>query len=119
MTIHVDPIEAVWLGINLMAFALTFWNLREAHRDQAAVRKANGHAREIAARGDFRREALRLVMLACLTSVAIPGLTVDDGIALTPSLLALMAVPFIIFIQSAYDARERRQLLEAVARGDT
>ena len=119
MTIHVDPIEAVWLGINLVAFALTLWNLREAHRDHVAVRKANGHAREIAARGDFRREALRLVMLACLTSIALPGLTVDDGIVLTPSLVALFAVPLIIFIQSAYDARERRQLLEAVMRNES
>lgn len=112
--IYVNPIEGFYLAVNVVAFLLTLWNLREAQRDGIAVRRINGHARNIATKGDFRREVLRLTMLVCLMGVALPGVFVDREITLTPSLALLIAVPCIILIQSALDARERRQLIRAV-----
>jgi hypothetical protein len=124
LTLHVAPLEAFWLSINVAGVLLTLIALYDARSDVAAARldKSERHeARQAVAEGNVRREALRTVIHLLLLSIVLPGLFVDRPIMLTPPLVALCAVPVVLLIQSALDWRERRQIsdrLLALVRAD-
>lgn len=116
MTLHVHPLEAIWTATNVLALLVKVWLLREAIRDHRAVKLLNGAAREIATRGDIRRESIRIGVTLLLLSIVVPGLFIDRDITLTPAILALMAVPLVLLLQSALDLRERRLLTALIAK---
>ena len=106
----VHPIEGFWLLINLVGFGVAAWLLSDALADRAAIRAANGRAREIIGSGGVRREVIRLAVSVLLLVVVVPGLFVDREIALSPPLAALMLVPALITANGLLDAQERRRL---------
>lgn len=110
MILSVSPVEGVWLVANLIALVLTLSALVGALSDQAAVHALNGKARELAATGQVRREALRAIVQVLLVFVVIPGLFVDRDVPLTPTVTALMAVPLVLLLSSILDARDRRRM---------
>lgn len=113
--ISIQPLEALYLVINLTAFVLTFSALVDARADSAAVKLLNGKARELAATGNVRREALRLVVLGLLLSIAGPGLLSDQEVRLSPFVVDLMAIPIVLLVSTILDARDRRAMTAVVA----
>lgn len=110
MSIHVSLIEAFWIAINFATAVITLFNLTDARRDRAAIMLINGPIRKLIARGNIRREVLRLVVQVLLLSVAAPGLLVDREITLSPALVALICVPVILLVSSLADRNERHEL---------
>ena len=115
MTLYVHPLEAAWVALNVATLLVTTVLLREARRDHEAVKALNGRTREIATRGDIRRESLRIAVNALLLSVVVPGLFVDRPVNLSPPVAALMAVPLVLLLSSFLDLRERRLLTALIA----
>jgi hypothetical protein len=115
MVFSVDYVEALWVILNLVTAALTLSALVDARADRSAVRLLNGHARDLAANGIVRREAIRLVVQVLLLAIAVPGLFSDAPRPLTPGLVMLMAIPVLLLLSSFFDARDRKALTVLVA----
>ena len=111
----IQPLEALYLVINLTALVLTVSAFVDARADSQAVKLLNGKARELAAAGNVRREVLRIVVLVLLLSIVAPGLFDDSEIPLSPFVIALMAIPIVLLVSTIYDARDRRAMTVIVA----
>ena len=117
MTIfHVGALEAIYITINLACLGLTMFALSEAIHDYRAVKKLNGKAREIASRGDIRREGFRIVVNVLFLSIALPAALSDRETTLSHVVVVLMAVPLVLLASSYFDLRERRRLITLIAR---
>lgn len=114
--IHVGTVELAWLGITFLALAICTGLLVDAVRDYRAVKALNGRAREVAVSGSVRGEAFRIVILACLFVVAVPGIFSDREVMLSLPIALLMAVPSLLLLWAYTDKRERRYLTALVAR---
>lgn len=114
MTLYVNEGEAVWFVVTLATFVMTLLSLWDAWVTLGVVKRLNGHAREIAANSNFRREAIRLVTQTLLLFVVIPSLFVDRPIQLNPQIIALTLVPVALFANSALDTLDRRRLIGTV-----
>lgn len=115
MSLAIDPLEAFWVTILAIAFGVTLMGLIDARDNSKAIKLLNGHARELAAAGTIRREALRLVVQALLFSVAVPGLFEDRPVHLSWPLVALMLVPVVLLHATVMDARDRRRMTAITA----
>lgn len=115
MTFDVNPIEAVWLVLNLVTFAFTLSAFVDARADRSAVKLLNGHARELIADGTVRREGIRLAVQVLLLVVVVPGLFSSREIVLSVPIAALMVVPVLLLGSSFFDARDRKALTVLVA----
>lgn len=114
MTLYINEVEGFWLTVNLATFILTLFALWDAWVAKGIVRRLNGHAREIAAAGNLRREVIRLVVQTLLLFVVIPGLFTDHPTTLSLPLVALIAVPMVLLLGSVYDTIDRRRLIGTV-----
>jgi hypothetical protein len=94
---------------------LTVSALVDARADSQAVRLLNGKARELAAAGNVRRELLRLIVLILLLSIVVPELFDDAEIALSPFVVALMAITIVLLVSTILDAKDRRAMTAVVA----
>lgn len=115
MTLHVDPVEALWFLVNAATLMFTVGALVDARRDQVAARGDDSpvsDARRLTASGNVRREALRAVVQILLISIVVPGLFTDRPINLSPALLALIAVPIVLLTSTIFDARDRTRLAD-------
>lgn len=115
MTLHVHEIEAFWFIVNAATLMFTLGALVEARRDQVAARiddDITADARRLTATGNVRREALRVVVQILLISIVLPGLFTDRPITISPVLVALILVPVVLFVATAFDARDRIRLAD-------
>jgi hypothetical protein len=112
--IHLNGIEAFWLAINSLTFAITVVALLDALSDRKAVKLLNGHAREITSRGNVRREVLRLVVQSLLLAAIFPSAFLDNQTPLTPAVLALITVPVVLLGNSILDTLDRKALAATV-----
>ena len=113
MTVSVDPLEGLWLLVNLVALIVTGLAMIEALRDLAVARtdsEAQHEARELTAFGNVRREGLRIVVQLLLLSLVIPGLLSDRPIPITPFVVVFIAIPVVLLVSTVFDARERVKL---------
>lgn len=114
--IHVSPVEAYWVSINGLAALVTLWALVDSIADRRAVAALDGPATELAAAGNVRREAFRLLAQLILLGIAVPALFSDREIALiTPAgpnwgLLLLLALPWPIVVNTVGDSLDRKKL---------
>lgn len=115
MILHVDPIEALWFIVNAATLLFTAGALVDARRDYAAALtdgEVTGDARRLTARGNVRREGLRVVVQVLLISIVMPGLFTDRPITLSPVLVALILVPIVLLVSTVLDARDRTRLAD-------
>lgn len=113
MTLQVHPIEALWFVVNVTTLLLTLLALLEARRDLViaeADTTPSHEARELTARGNVRREFLRVIIQALLISIVIPGLFTDRPISLSPIVLALIGIAIVLLASTIFDTRERTKL---------
>lgn len=117
MTLHVTPVEALWLVTSGLAVLVTLIALLDALSDRRDTRLVNGPARSLATQANVEQERLRLITALLLLSVVIPGLVVDRPTALVnpdgwPNLplLALIAVPVVILLAALRAAHARQRL---------
>lgn len=118
MTLAVSLVEAVWIALNLSTLVLTFGALIDARADRTAVRLLNGNARELAAAGTVRREAIRVIAQTVLLAIAIPGLFSPDAPMTLRSAFAiggLMVVSVLLLFASIFDTRDRKAMTVMVA----
>lgn len=111
---NVNEVEAVWLSVTLAGFVLTLFALWDAWVARGVVKRLNGHAREIAAAANVRREAIRLVVQTLFLIVVIPGLFSDRPLVLSISVAALIAVPVVLLANSVVDTVDRRRLIGVI-----
>lgn len=93
---YVDPIEGIWLGLNILTAIMATIALRRAlGRRRIAQRSAEDDhaAREIVAGGSVRHQVNRLLSAVMFIIVVIPGLFQDRPIPFSLLLLALLIVP--------------------------
>jgi hypothetical protein len=112
---NVSPLEFAWLLVNTVTLVFVVNALFDARADRRAVRLLNGKARELAATGIVRRELTRVIKVALLLSVAVPGLFFADGQVRPEPLrvypiVALMAIALLLLVQSFWDARDRKAM---------
>lgn len=112
----VGPVELLWVALNSATLLLTLGLLMDAERDRRYVRRFNGKAREIVTANVVRRELLRMIIQAILLAFAIPALTDDRHVVLSPFIVGFIAIAVILFAQSVFDTRERKELSAIVAR---
>lgn len=113
--LHIDPIEALWFVVNAATLFFTLAALIDARKDYAAAlsdNDTNAPARRLTARGNVRREVLRTLAQLLFISIVIPGLFMDRAINLSPALIALIAIPVVLFIATVLDARDRGRLAD-------
>lgn len=113
MTLHVDPIEALWFVVNATTLLLTVLALFEARRDLGIARvddSSSHEARELTARGNVRREFLRVVVQALLISLVVPQLFSDRPVTLSPFVVALILVAMVLLTSTIFDRRDRDAL---------
>ena len=113
MTLYVNEVEALWVVVTAGGFVLCLTALVDAI---SGFRAAQGDAapshevRLLTAKGNVRRESLRLVVMALLLSIAVPALFSDRPITLTPVLIALILVPVVLATSSLFDFFDRNRL---------
>jgi hypothetical protein len=112
----VGPVEAFWVALNSATLLLTLGLLVDAERDRRYVRRFNGHAREIVTLNVVRREVMRAIVQGILLALAVPALLDDRQVTLSPLVVGFIAIALILFAQSLFDTRERKQLAAIVAR---
>ena len=105
----INPVEAVWLAINLFSAIVTLSNLIDAYEGWRAV-AGTSLAWRIQARANLRSEAVRLVTITALIIVVLPALTRPGDTPLTWTLALFMAVPAGIALNGYLDRRTRRTL---------
>lgn len=106
----IDPVELIWIAFILGGAVFVVAALFDARADRDAVRRSNGKVRTIQTRGNVRREWLKLAKLGVMLGAVIPLLPVVRPNVVSPTVLLLMAVPLLILIASALDAKDRREL---------
>ncbi len=111
--ISINAVEAVWLTASALGFIFTVHALVDAWQQHAIVRRLNDRAAEIAAATNVRREVIRLPIQALLLFVVVPRLFSDQETPLTPTLAALLAVPILLLVNTLFDLRDRRRLVDA------
>lgn len=111
----VNIVEHVWLAVNFATLILTISAYMDARADRRAVKLLNGKARELAVEAIVRRELLRIVVQSMLLFVALPSLFSDREVTFSPVVLMLMAVPVVLLVNSAMDARDRKRLTTMLA----
>lgn len=114
-SIHIGAVEAIWIVLNLTTLILAVVAYHETRRDAANVRSLNGHAREIAADGNVRRELIRVGVQSLLLGVTIPGIFNDREVMLTLPVLFLMILPVLLLTSSFLDARDRKNMMIVIA----
>lgn len=105
-----NGVEAFWIGTNLLTTVGTVYALRETFRDRHAVRLLNGAARAIIARGNVRRETVRLYVQLVFLVIALPGIFDERDTPLTPWLFVFLSVPVALLASTISDIRERQRL---------
>lgn len=112
MTIYVDPIELVWIVMNLSSVVITGASLIEAYRRWVESRRLNGKhaARRLVAQSNTRREGLRFIAQVLLLSLVLPGLFLDRSVVLNPFTGALIAISAVLLLQTVLDTQVRFQL---------
>jgi hypothetical protein len=127
MTLHVDPIEVLWLVVNIFTLVMTFLALVEALTDLKLARtdspQLQDRAREITTVGNVRRELLRVIVQLLLLSLVFPGLFSDNPISLSPFIIALILIAIVLLTSTLFDSRDRGKLIAilveiAKTRGD-
>jgi hypothetical protein len=120
VNLYISPIEWVWLGVNGAVLLLTVGALLDAALDWRDLRTYRGNglrqARKIVARSNFRREFFRFAAQLFLLALVIPELADDDDIRLNFFIACLLAVPFLILLNTVGDAWDRHALRRAVPR---
>lgn len=111
MDLHIDALEVIWIITNTVALLLTALALIEAWQGLAV---ATGGARRILARGNVRREVLRLIVQFLLLLIVAPGLFTERPTPLNLFVLILMAIPAILLASTMLDAYDRRRLVSLV-----
>jgi hypothetical protein len=109
---YINELEALWILSNLLGLMLTISTLVDARADEKAIKALNGRARELVGRGNVRRESLRVLVQVLLLAVVVPGMFRDQPTPLTLPIACLLAVPWVLVLNSALDVRERRQLAD-------
>jgi hypothetical protein len=112
VTIHVDPIEAIWIVMNLSAVVITAASFVEAYRRLVEARRLNGKhaARRLVAGSNTRREGMRWIAQALLLALVLPGLFLDRPVTLNPLTAALIAISAVLLVQTILDTRDRYRL---------
>lgn len=114
--LDINLVEAVWISINIFTFLITFSAWLNARADRAAVKKLNGQARELNARGLVRREVFRLIVQLGLLALAIPGVFSDRDIdPLNPFVDILILIAIVLALSSLFDAKDRKELTVMIA----
>lgn len=109
---HVDPIEGIWLGLNILTAVIVTLALRR-QLGRLAIAKAfngEGHARAIVAGASVRHQVDRLAVAIAFIVVVMPGLFVDRPVPLSPLVVVLLAVPAINLLDCLGDWRDWRRL---------
>ncbi len=114
MTLYVNEVEGFWFTVNLATFVLTLFALWDAWVQAGVVKRLNGKAREIAAAGNLRREAIRLVVQTLLLTAVVPGLFTPGTAGWSVALVALLAIAPVLLVATIFDAIERRRLIGTV-----
>lgn len=113
--VSINAVEALWISVNGLTLVLTLLALLDAWHDvRVAADVDRRRARVVTARGNVRREAFRMVAQLLLLAVAVPGAFSDREINLSPALIALIAVPIVLLLASAFDTRDRNRLATLV-----
>lgn len=112
MTLHIDPVEALWFIVNTATLIFSILALAEARRDlnAAALVEPKIEARLVVARGNVRREFLRVIVQTLLLSLVIPLLFDDRPVTLNPFVVALILVAVTLFTSTFFDRRDRDRL---------
>ncbi len=111
MMISVNAVEAVWLIASGLGLLFAVYALADALSQRAIVQQINDRAAELAAANNVRREALRLLVQALLLIAVLPRLFDDRETTLTLTLVALIAVPIVLLVDSMLALRDRRRLV--------
>lgn len=110
----INAVEAFWIFTNLATLFVTFAAFLDALADRRTYLKLTDvgerSARAIAARGNVRREVMRLIVQILLLAVIVPGLFVDRPVEMSAPVLALITVPVMLLAASLMDALDRREL---------
>lgn len=120
---NINPVEALWMAVNLFGAGVVFGNLVDAWYDWRAIlegagvdgstwasRRAREKARRIRTRANLRREALQMYVSTALVIVAIPALFREGDTPLTPVLAILISGAGGIALNSYLDRQTRRTL---------
>lgn len=105
--IMLNPIEALWITINLATAILTVAALVEARRDWAALKRFNGSTRGVVARANIRAEWIRLAIQVAMLVVVIPAVFSDRELELTLPLLIFLTVPVLLLVNTLNARRVR------------
>lgn len=106
----IGPVEAFWIALNLVTLVLSVLGFLDARRSVAAVKWFDGHGPGIVAKGDQRREFVRVLTQLSLLSLAIPAAYAPGDTRLSFPIVALMSVAVLVFLNTAGDAVDRRRL---------
>lgn len=111
MELQLNWIEALWLASTGVASYFTHSNLIEAKADRLALWPLK-NGRLILANGAIRRDRLRLIKLSIMALIGLFAAMVPGEANLVGGLLFLM-LPFLILMDSAAEARDRRAALQS------
>lgn len=118
--LHISPVEWVWIGINGAVLLITLGALIDAIFDWRDLRLYRGNglkqARKIVARSNFRREFFRFLAQVFLLLLVVPELADSDEVRINFFVACLLAVPFLILVNTIGDAWDRHALRRAVPR---
>lgn len=115
MHLSINPIEAIWVLLNFSTLILSISAFFDARADQAAVRRLNGQAREIAVAGIVRREGFRLLIQTLLLAIIVPALFTEGDVKVSVALVVIMVIPVLLLLSSLFDARDRKAMTILVA----
>ena len=120
MRVYIDDVEWLWIALNVLTFVLTLYARRQARIDQRAVQGINGKAREVSAAGGVRRETVRVGLQLGLLSLVwwSGGLTSDRDVTLNPFVVTLFAIAIGMFVNSALDLRDRREVMRILDKAE-
>ena len=112
--ISINAVEALWISVNGITAVLTVLALLDAWHDLRVANPDRRRARILAARGNVRRELFRTVVQFLLLSATVPGIFTPGEIQLSVPIACLIAVPIVLLLSSALDARDRNSLATMV-----
>ena len=112
---NLSLVEAYWVGTSLITTIVTLMALADARQDVAAVSSLNGHVRGIVARGNFRREFIRLLVQVSFLAIAAPAVASDRETVITLPVLIFLAAPPLVLLNTLSDMRDRRRITRKYA----
>ncbi len=115
MTVHLTGIELFWIVTNIITTVLTVVALADAHADWAVLRQFNGSARGVVARGNIRRERIRLLIQVAFLVIAIPAALTARETPISFPLLAFLSVPLLLLLNTLSDRRDRGILADKLS----